>query len=135
MPPGGVEPHNHLMARPRVLLCDDISSLRLLLRLELDLAEIEVIAEAENGREAIEMAEAHQPDVIVLDVQMPIMGGLDALPEIRRVSPESRVIVLSSMDGSEVSPRAIELGASAYFDKETSPGTIAQAILDNEADS
>lgn len=107
----------------------------MLLRLELDLAEIEVIAEAENGREAIEMAETHQPDVIVLDVQMPVMGGLDALPEIRRVSPDSRVIVLSSMDGHEVSPRAIELGASAYFDKETSPGTIAREILDHQADS
>jgi DNA-binding NarL/FixJ family response regulator len=116
-------------SRTRILLCDDTKDIRVLLHSEFDLHDdLEIVGEAENGREAIRLAESHHPDVVVLDLAMPEMDGLEALPEIRRVSPDSDVIVLSSYDSGSIQNRVIELGACRFIDKGRLPWEIADAV-------
>ncbi|MCC7209605.1 MAG: protein kinase, partial [Anaerolineae bacterium] len=91
----------------RVVLADDHPSLRAPLAAYLELAgDIAVVGEASDGREAIALAEQHQPDVILLDLNMPNMSGLDALPEIKKVSPKVRVLVLTGRDETPYIMRA-----------------------------
>ncbi len=82
--------------RTRVVLADDSEDLRTVLRhlLEQD-GRFEVVAEAEDGYEAVQVAADHQPDVIVLDLSMPVLDGHEALPRIRIAAPATRIVVLS----------------------------------------
>ena len=102
----------------RVLLVDDQSNIRFLQRLLLERdGRAIVVAEAADGREAIAAATREQPDAIVLDLDMPEVSGLEALPLLLEVSPDSVVIVLSSMPEAEFASQAVELGASAFLAK------------------
>ena len=74
-----------------------------------------VVAEASNGREAVEQFRAHQPDIALMDLQMPEMNGLDALIAIRRDFPDARVIVLTTYTGDVQVLRAMQVGARAYL--------------------
>ena len=76
--------------------------------------DIEIIAEAANGKEAVEQAEKHQPDVILLDIRMPDGDGLATLEKLRAKVPESRVVMLSTYDNPTYIARAVALGASDY---------------------
>jgi two-component system chemotaxis response regulator CheY len=98
-----------------VLLVDDAPQLRDLARITLGLEGWDVVAEAADGLEAVRTAFDTAPDVIVLDMQMPKMDGLAALPLLRRASPPSRIVMWSSEPG--VAPRALAAGASAVVDK------------------
>lgn len=81
----------------RVLVVDDDADLRFLLRMALDRAgQSIVVAEATNGREAIDAAAEHSPDVIVLDQSMPVMTGLEAIPELREAAPDARIVMYSA---------------------------------------
>lgn len=77
----------------------------------------EVVAEAGDGRSGIKAAEEHQPDLVLLDLSMPDMDGLEALPEIKDVSPEADVVVLSGFLDDRVGREARELGAADYLEK------------------
>ena len=92
----------------RVAICDDVADFRQLLTLMLSRAhDLEVIGEASNGIEVIELVRAQAPDVLLLDVAMPVMDGLAALPRVHEVSPKTRVILLTgfgSGEGSSGSP-------------------------------
>lgn len=102
----------------RVLVVDDVRDLRMLLRMALEAdGSFEVVAEAENGLEAIEQAGAHQPDLVVLDLSMPVLDGLEALPRILEAAPEADVVVLSGFDGSRMRAPALAAGAVAYLEK------------------
>jgi CheY-like chemotaxis protein len=79
----------------RILVVDDEPDIRLLVRLYATSVGHEVVAEAADGRQAIEMARAHRPEVVVLDVMMPGMSGLDALPAIREACPDATVVIYS----------------------------------------
>jgi two-component system chemotaxis response regulator CheY len=79
----------------RVLIVDDEPDIRLVVRVFATSVGHEIVGEAADGREAIEMARLHQPDAIVLDVMMPGMTGLEALPEIRAACPTATVIIFS----------------------------------------
>lgn len=96
---------------------------------------IEVVAECQDGREAIHCAQQHQPSIVLLDLNMPVMNGLEALPEILAVSPESRVIVMSGFKSSKVEHTVRELGAVRYIEKGENIGAIVQAIKDVAADN
>ena len=82
----------------RILVVDDAADIRLLVRLYVEAHGHVVVAEAADGRQAIEMAETHRPEVVVLDVMMPVMSGLDALPQIRSTCPDAVIVMYSVLD-------------------------------------
>jgi len=82
-------------------------------------ADMDVVAEATNGREAIEQFRQHRPDITLMDLQMPEMGGLDAIGAIRGEFPEARIIVLTTYAGDVQALRAIKAGARGYLLKST----------------
>ena len=113
-----------------VLLADDSREFRQLLGLLLSRDErFEVVAEANNGIEAIEMTKEQQPDVVLLDIAMPGMDGLQALPALKESHPPVKVIVLSSFSAAEMKETTAELGADAYLEKGELMETIRQSIL------
>ncbi len=102
----------------RVAIVDDTPDMRLLVRLSLELDPfIEVVAEAEDGRGAIEVAGRHQPDVMLLDLAMPVMDGMQALPQVVRTSPRTVVLVLSGFAAGSMAEEAVAAGATAYLQK------------------
>ena len=114
----------------RTLLVDDVPELRVLLRASLeDSGSFAVVGEAENGVEAVEYAERHKPDLVLLDVSMPCRDGMEALPQILEVSPGSRVVMLSSVEAERLRPTALERGASAYLEKGIDPERLVEELL------
>jgi DNA-binding NarL/FixJ family response regulator len=96
----------------RVLVVDDSSDIRLMLRLLLGRDDrFEVVGEGADGREAIELARSLRPDVVVLDRQMPVLGGLEAIPGIRRAAPETEIVLYTAAGGAETEAAAIGAGA------------------------
>ena len=112
----------------RVLLCDDVETMRIALRAVLDLHDgVEVVGEARNGVEAIELASSLQPDVVLLDVTMPGKDGLEALPELRSVAPDARVVILSGHEGRPIE-EAARRGAEHFLLKTSDPDAIVAAV-------
>ena len=112
-----------------VLICDDVESMRVLLGVVVGLRPgLHVVGEAADGERAIAEAARLQPDVILLDLSMPRRTGLDALPEIRRVAPEAKVIVLSGFATQMLADDVLALGAARYIEKGAEPATIAAMI-------
>ena len=105
----------------RVLIVDDAASTRLFLRGVLESCpQFQVAGEAENGAEAVEMADALQPDVVLLDLAMPVTDGASALSGLLRVAPGARVIILSGKDTKGVTP-LLAAGATAFIQKGVPP--------------
>jgi DNA-binding NarL/FixJ family response regulator len=112
-----------------VLICDDAESMRVLLGIVVELRPgLHLVGEAGDGDEAIAEAERLQPDVVLLDLSMPKRTGLEALPEIRRVAPNTEVIVLSGFQTTMLAEEVLALGAARYIEKGADPETIACAI-------
>ena len=113
----------------RIVLADDVPEIRSLLRrsFELDPA-VSIVGEAANGADAIEVVCRTRADVILLDLAMPVMDGLQAIPEIRRRRPETGIVVLSGFDASKMGQRAIDLGADAYLSKGAGPDRILAVV-------
>jgi len=113
--------------RIRLMVVDDHPVVRrgiaLLLSTEPDL---ELVAEAENGRQAIQQFRTHRPDVTLMDLQMPEMGGVDALSAIRAEFPDARIVVLTTYAGDVQALRAMQAGARAY----TLKTTLDRELLD-----
>jgi two-component system NarL family response regulator len=113
----------------RVLVVDDHALFRRGLVMELDDADdLEVIAEASDGAEAVEAALALAPDVVLMDVRMPGMGGVEATRRIVEAAPSTRVLMLSVSDESDDLFEAVKAGAAGYLLKETSISEIAEAV-------
>ncbi|HEX2294392.1 MAG TPA: response regulator transcription factor [Actinomycetota bacterium] len=116
----------------RVVLADDTPEIRTLLRLTLeDQGGIEVVGEAGDGAKAVEIVSELQPDAIVLDLAMPVMDGFEAIPEVRRRSPATKIIVLSGFDESVMCERALSLGADLYFEKGISFFDLAEKVVES----
>jgi NarL family two-component system response regulator LiaR len=115
----------------RVLIADDHPIVRDGLRLLIDTEPgLELAGEAANGVEAVELARSTRPDVILLDLVMPKMNGIEALIEIKRDNPDARILVVTSFaDDDKIFP-AIKAGALGYLLKEAPPGMLVQAIRD-----
>jgi DNA-binding NarL/FixJ family response regulator len=100
----------------RILSVDDHALLREgIAALIANQSDFELVAEASNGREAIELFRQHQPDVTLMDLQMPEVGGIDAIGAIRGEFPEARIIVLTTHAGDVQVARALKAGARAYL--------------------
>ena len=113
----------------RVLIADDHTLVRDGIRSMLNLvADVEVIGEAINGREAVEKARELAPDVVLMDLAMPIMSGLDATRRIRRESPGTKVLALTQYDDNEYVIPVIEAGASGFVTKMAAFSELALAI-------
>ncbi|MFJ5634076.1 response regulator [Streptomyces goshikiensis] len=113
----------------RVVIADDEPLIRAGIRMILTSApDIEVVAEAANGREAVELARAHAPDVMLLDIQMPVMDGLTALGELGRAAPEVRALILTTFGEKENVLRALGRGGAGFLLKDSAPGELIGAV-------
>ncbi len=113
----------------RVLICDDQAIIRdgleLLLRLEKD---IEVVAKAKDGAEAISLVERYQPDLVLMDLKMPLMNGVEATERIHRNHPGVKVLILTTYDDDEWLFDALRAGASGYLLKDTPREDVIKAV-------
>jgi DNA-binding NarL/FixJ family response regulator len=106
----------------RTLLADDVFDLRFMVKLALERSgKFEIVAEAENGQEAIDLTRAHKPDLVLLDISMPVLDGLEALPQVLDACSECKVVMLSGFEASRLGATAMELGAAAYVEKGVPP--------------
>jgi DNA-binding NarL/FixJ family response regulator len=126
-----VAPAAVVPARARVLVVDDHSLLRTgvanIINQEVDL---EVVAEAADGRGGVEAFRLYRPDVTLMDLRMPAMEGVEAVRRIREIDPQARVIVLTTYDADEDIARALQAGAKAYILKDIAADALIACIRD-----
>jgi len=113
----------------RVFVADDHAIVRKGIRAVLEIVpDIEVVGEADNGRDAVYQVEALQPDVILMDLVMPKMDGIEAIRRIKERQPGARILVLTTFAGEDQILPAIKAGALGYHLKDSRPQELAQAI-------
>ena len=112
----------------RVMLVDDHAVVRMGFRMLLATAQMEVVAEAESGEQACRDYPRVQPDVLVMDISMPGMGGLEALRRLLAHSPDARVLALSAYDATPYAQRALTGGALGYLSKRSAPEALIDAV-------
>ncbi len=113
----------------RLLLVDDQAIIRQGLRSLLEAnSDMQVVGEAENGQRAIEQIPMLQPDIVLMDIRMPVMDGVAATQAIVEQYPQTRVLVLTTFDDDEYVSQAMRLGAKGYLLKDTEPEELALAI-------
>ncbi len=117
------------MEKIRVILADDHTvvrqGLRVLLMAE---GDIDIVGEAENGRQAIQLVKKLLPDVAVIDIAMPVLNGLEATRQITRSVPSTKVLILSSYSDDEYVQQLTEAGAAGYLVKQTAANDLLKAI-------
>jgi DNA-binding NarL/FixJ family response regulator len=113
----------------RILIADDHEAVRkgvcTILSSRLD---IEICGEAVNGQEAIEKAKELRPDLVILDITMPILGGVEAAKEIRRISPEIPILFLSMHQSNQLVAEAKRLGVQGYINKSHAGNKLIEAV-------
>lgn len=114
--------------RPTVVIADDNSSIRLLLKGVLSELGLNIVAQAGNGEEAIRAVKAFQPTVLFLDVNMPILSGLEALPRILEASPETAVVMVTGDTSRTIVQQAAGLGARGYIVKPVRPAYVEKFL-------
>ena len=112
----------------RLMICDDHEVIRTGLASLLAGTDIEIVAEAANGKDALKLAAKDKPDIILLDIRMPDGDGLSTLEKLRQKSPECKVIMLSTYDNPTYIARAVALGASDYVLKGSTRDDIIATI-------
>ncbi len=115
-----------------LVLCDDQPDFVRLMSMLLTMQpELDVVGTAHDGLEAIEACRRLQPDVILLDISMPNMDGITAIPHIREVSPDTRIVMLSGFSAVQVKERALSAGAHAFIEKGSSVPDIPRIVLEH----
>ena len=113
----------------RVVIADDVVDIRLLLKTMLTMdGYFEVVDEAGDGAEALRKCLETQPDVVLLDMNMPVRSGLDVLPDIRAALPGAVIAVFSGFEERALGETTLRLGADAYLEKGTSAFTVAEKL-------
>jgi two-component system, NarL family, response regulator NreC len=117
------------MKKIDVLLADDHTLIRAGLRMVVEAQpDLSVVGEANNGRDAVAMAEALKPDVVVMDIGMPSLNGIEAAREIRKILADTQIVMLSMHSDEGYVLRALKAGAKAYLLKDSAEADLAQAI-------
>lgn len=101
----------------KLMIVDDSNIMRRAIEKYLSTLNLEVVATAGNGREALEQFQRHVPDVVTMDITMPFMDGLTCLEEVLKLRPQTRVIVISALADSATGLKALKLGARAFLPK------------------
>jgi DNA-binding NarL/FixJ family response regulator len=126
-----VDPAAEELPVPRVLIVDDSPTARFLLRLNLGASGcFQVVGEAIDGRDAVTKAAWLRPDIILLDLAMPVMGGLEAIPHLTHSAPGAMIMVVSGFDADRSAAQAIAAGAHAFIEKKQRPDELLRWIAD-----
>src|SRR2546425_10872014 len=112
----------------RVVLADDHVVLRQGVRALLERHGLEVVAEASDGRAAVDLTRQHEPDVAVLDIMMPLLNGIDAARQIVDACPETQVVMLTALEQDRLVTDAVRAGVRGFVLKTQAGGGLAQAI-------
>lgn len=111
------------------VIVDDAVFMRTIIRKMIEqVEEYKVLGEASNGRDAIEAAAKYQPDIMTLDITMPELDGIQAVPEIMKISPNTRIIMVSAMGQQSMVIEAIKMGAKDFVIKPFEKSRVYQAI-------
>ena len=113
----------------RVLVADDHQLLRQALRRALEDNGLSVVGEAADGEEAVRMAEVLRPDIVVMDVTMPVMGGIEATSIVHEHLPNIRIVVLTMHDEHSLIVQAVDAGASAFLNKDCSLQQVVETVI------
>lgn len=117
------------MTPMRILLADDHALVRAGIRALIEAIEgTTIVAETSNGREAVALAKLHIPDVVVMDISMPELNGIEATQQIKEAVPRSRVLILSMHTTDDFVRRALKAGASGYLVKDSAPLELRMAL-------
>ena len=119
---------NHSAKKLTVLVCDDHALFREGVKTILSSQQIDVIGEASDGQEAVDMSLSLKPDVVLMDVSMPVLKGFDAVRRIRKADPEIKVIMLTVHDDEDLVARCLDAGAAGYVLKDSPPLQLVYAI-------
>jgi two-component system chemotaxis response regulator CheY len=117
--------------QPKTLIADDEKHIRLLIKTVLRSLDFDVVAEASNGKEAVELFREKRPDAVFLDINMPFMTGEDALREIMAIAPGTFAIMLTSQTDRESVERCIGLGAMNYIRKDNPLEEIKALVMES----
>jgi len=123
-PDGTPSPRRGPDDRPTAVIVDDNGAIRLLLKGVVSELGLHVVAQAANGEEAVRAAQLHRPHVLFLDVNMPVLSGLDALPRIRASCPETAVVMVTGDTSRKIVEQAAALGARGYVVKPIRPAYV-----------
>ena len=112
----------------RIVLADDHAMMRAAFRTILEAHDILVVGEAADGREAIEVVRRERPDLVLLDIRMPLLDGIAAAPEILASVPDTRVLVLTTFDDDELVDAAFRVGVAGFLLKNSTPEEVVRAV-------
>lgn len=114
----------------RVLLADDESHVRLFIKTVMASMGCEVVAEAADGKQALEQFDKTSPDLVLLDINMPVMDGIAALKELRRKSDKVAIVMLTSLASADIVDQCLEAGANYHLRKDLPLAELKQEIRD-----
>ena len=118
-----------ILSHYRLIIVDDDPLIRSGLRTLVEALGMEVIGEADNGQSGIERAESLRPELILLDVSMPVMGGFAAARELRKLLPELRIIFVSQYNDPAFAEEALRMGAAGYVVKQSATTDLSDAVV------
>lgn len=116
--------------RVKAIIADDEQHIRKLIGLALTTMKAEVLAEARDGQQAVELYQSMKPDIIFMDLNMPVLDGVSAIKKVRALDPHACAIVITSMDSSDLVNEALDAGAAGYILKSTPIEEIKKLILE-----
>jgi PAS domain S-box-containing protein len=115
---------------PTIVVVDDSADVRMLVRAQIRMSkQLEVVGEGTNGLDAVALAERHRPELMLLDVSMPMIDGLTALPKVLAASPGTRVVMYTGFDERGLASKALELGAAAFVSKSAPFSEVLDQLL------
>ncbi|BDG47906.1 MULTISPECIES: response regulator [Parageobacillus] len=113
----------------KILIVDDAKFMRMTLSNILKKANHEIVGEAENGKEAVELYRSLKPDIVIMDITMPVMNGLEALRAIKREDANAKIVICSAMGQQRMVVEAIEAGAADFIVKPFEENRVMEAVV------